>query len=329
MVVSDKMHDTSGKTSVLPQTGARLRLYLYLAPLFLVPLLIMAFAILVVPTQWFAEHSGDPFLVTLGYGAQLRDADCRIVVYGDSTAMIGVNPDVIQRRTGLSTCNIAETEGMSMINGTMVLDQFLEHNPRPQFIVFLYAPEDLDPQSQRSNPSVTTFEAVTYRFRQPNKLMSVIALMRYPEDFFSWAIHGARWAMDSVHSKPLPPETKLLRFKTHGQSGLKDPLLTSCAALPHTSPPNKKWVNSLRSKYGANGTTVLVDAMLLPDCDPGLSYFQHELSGVIDNRLDSLPVSDFYAGGRHVNPTGSVPLSNMIAGQLLERLHASPTIGAL
>ncbi len=72
----------------------------------------------------------------------------------------------------------------------------------------------------------------------------------------------------------------------------------------------------------------MIDAMLLPQCDPGLSYFQRELSGLIDNRLDSLPMSDYYNGGRHVNPTGSVPLSNMIADQVLDRLHVDPVPGA-
>ncbi len=329
MVASDIKHDTGGESAVSAPARSNRRLWFYLAPLVLLPFLILAFAILVVPTERFAAHSGDPFLMTLGYGAQLHNADCRITIYGDSTAMIGVNPELIQKRTGLSTCNIAETEGMTMINDTMVLDQFLAHNPAPQFLVFLYAPEDLDPQSQRANTAVSTFEAVTYRFRQPNKLLSVIALMRHPEDFFSWAIHGARWAITSVFARPLPPQTKLLRFRTHGQSALKDQTMSpaSCSMLPAQSPPNRAWVNGLRLKYGVNGTTVLVDAMLLSECDPGLNYYPRELSGIIDNQISALPIADFYNGGRHVNPIGSVPLSGMIADQILARLQAGQTTG--
>jgi len=329
MLASDIKHDTGGEIAVPAAAYSRHRLWFYLAPLVLLPILILVFAILVVPTERFAAHSGDPFLMTLGYGAQLHNADCRITIFGDSTAMIGVNPELIQKRTGLSTCNISETEGMTMVNDTMILDQFLEQNPAPQFLVFLYAPEDLDPQSQRRNSAVTTFEAVTYRFRQPNKLLSLVAVMRHPDDFFSWAIHGARWAMDSIFSTPLPPETKLLRFRTQGQSALKDPTMTaaSCATLPPLSPPNRAWVSGLRSKYGVNGTTVFVDAMLLPECDPGLNYYPRELSGLIDNQISALPISDFHNGGRHVNPIGSVPLSGMIADQILERLHAGQTIG--
>jgi hypothetical protein len=327
MVASDIQQETSGESPVLASPGSRLRWYLYVAPLILVPILLLVFAIVVVPTDWFAEHSGDPFLLTLGYGALLHNADCKIVIYGDSTAMIGVNPDLIAQRTGLTTCNIAETEGMSMINGTMVLDRFLENNPRPRYLVFFYGPEDLDPESQRRNTAVTTFEAVTWRFRQPHPLLSVLALMRHPEDFFSWAIHGARWAIDSLHTKPLPPETRLERFKTHGQSFLKDPVMKDCTLAPQLAAPDRDWVAGLRSKYAAAGSTVLVDAMMLPDCDPGIAYYKRELAGVIDNQIEALPVSDFHAGGRHATPTGSVPLSRSIAEQIIRRMNTESSTG--
>ena len=140
--------------------------------------------------------------------------------------------------------------------------------------------------------------------------------------------HGARWALDSFHSKPLPPETRLLRFKTHGQSTLKDPTMTTCQSLPRGTPPDREWVSGLRSKYSEQGTTVLIDAMLLPECDPELSYYRQELKGITDNSIGSLPMSDYYGGGRHVNPIGSVPLSNMIADQILGHLHSDLNAGA-
>ena len=110
LVRMEGMVEAEVENTVIAIKGSRTRLLLYLAPLVFCPLLILVFAIVVEPTQWFAEHSGDPFLVTLGYGSQLRNADCKITIYGDSTAMIGINPGIIQKRTGLSTCNIAETE---------------------------------------------------------------------------------------------------------------------------------------------------------------------------------------------------------------------------
>jgi hypothetical protein len=328
MIEPDGKHPGGGDISVPAVASNRLSLYFYLTPLVALPLLILAAAIFIVPSDWLAEHSGNPFLVTLGYGGMLHNTQCDILVYGDSTAMIGVNPSVIRERTGLPTCNIAETEGMTMVNGTMILDQFLEHNPRPRFLVFLYSPEGLDPQTQRHNTEVTTFEAVMYRFRQPNKLADLIVVMKHPEDFFSWAEHGIRMSMSAISAKPLSPDIKLTRFKTLGQSPLNNTLLTSCSYGRHNTPPDKAWINALRTQYSTNGTTVLFDAMLLPDCDPDINYFRAQLPGVIDNQVDTLPMADYFNGGRHVTPAGSVSLSNMIAGQVLDRLHAPHDAGA-
>jgi hypothetical protein len=322
MTESGIIQDTSEETTVPIRPGNSLRLLFYLAPFVAVPFLIVVMAILIVPTDWFAEHSQDPFLVTLGYGAQLRNADCQILIYGDSTAMFGLNPDFIRKRTGLSTCDIAENEGMTMVNGTLLPDLYLRHNPRPRFLVFMFAPEAFDPRSQRGNPVVTTFEAVTFRFRQPGKLASFFALMRNPEDIFNWAEHGVRWMLRAFHSKPLPEETKLLRVRTMGRVPFSDASLTACNYPRHNNPPDRAWVQSLRSKYGRDGTTVLIDSDLLPDCDPDVGYFRRELSGVIDNQVDTLPVSEFTWGGRHVNPDGSVPLSNMVADQILDLIHS-------
>jgi hypothetical protein len=87
-------------------------------------------------------------------------------------------------------------------------------------------------------------------------------------------------------------------------------------------------VNNLRSRYSQDGTSVLVDSALLPACDPDLSFFREHLAGVVDNRIETLPATDFYQGGRHVNPAGSVPLSLMVADQVRGRLMASQAAAA-
>jgi len=325
------VRDADENVSLQSSDGKRLRLWAYLAPLLAVPLLVLAAAILVVPTDWFAMRSHSDYLATVGYGADLRNSNCPITIYGDSTAMVGINPQLIQKRTGLATCNIAEVEGMTMLFDTIVLDKFLQQNPRPRFLVFLYSPENLDPQSQRNNPEMSKFEAIRFRFQQPDKLVAMIELMRHPEDFFLWAERGTRMAIHGIFTKPFPAQIRLIRQKTLGQLALNEPDLLSCAYPRRTVPPNRAWVQSLRSRYNIEGTTVLVDAMPLPECDPDLAYFRSELSGVIDNHLEAFSVNDYYAGGgggRHANSRGAVPLSNMVADQILSRLHSGPTIGA-
>ncbi len=305
---------------------SRTRLWLYLTPILAVPVLLLLFALLILPTDWFLAKAGAsfPYLMNTGSGANMTGMGCEVVIYGDSTAMFALNPLVIEKRTGLKTCNIADIEGETIINDTMILDQFLAKNPRPKFIVFQYTPEGMNPQALRSDPVVTRFEAVTYRMRQPHRLLSLMLLMRHPEDIFSWSEHGMLVAIESLFTKPPKHEGKPVQYRPMGQIMVGARPLLFCSYNSHADHPDKAWVNSLRSRYAIDGTTVLVDAMALPDCDPDVSYFQHELAGLIDNSITTLPVSDFYFGGRHVNMAGSLPVSNMVAEQILQHLKPTP-----
>ncbi len=312
----------TAKANILETSGSGTRLWIYLLPIVSAPLAVLLFALLIVPTNWFLRKAGAsfPYLMNTGSGADVRNADCQVVIYGDSTAMYAINPEIIQRRTGLTACNIADIEGETIINGTLILDQYLQKNKRPQFILFFYTPEGMNPQALRSDPVITKFEAVTYRLRQPHRFTSLVVLMRHPEDVFSWAEHGMLVAIESVFSKPPKSKGKHFQYRPMGQIDAGAKPLLGCTYGSHADHPDKEWVTGLRSEYGTQGTIVLVDAMYLPECDPDVSYFQHELSGVVDDSIKTLPVSDYYVGGRHVKIPGSVPISNMVADQILQRL---------
>jgi hypothetical protein len=319
--------DEKARESRAPLPPAtRRRLYLYLLPLIGSPILLLTAALLILPSQWFALRSQNTYLVNLAYGATLHGADCQILVYGDSSAMVGVNPEVVRARTGLTTCNIAEFQPMTMLNGTIVLDTYLAQNSPPRFLVFLFAPEDLDIQSQRHNGP---FEAITFRMRQSHRLSSLFFLAaHYPDALLSWVEQGLRFTLVNLLSKPMSPEVQHLRDRTRGQLPMSAPNLTSCSDLRHDAAPDRKWIAGLRSKYAREGTTVLVDTMPLAACDPSLSFFRQQLPGVIDNRLDTLPVSDYTSDGRlHVNSEGSVLLSNMLADQIVEHVHLASSAG--
>jgi len=308
-------------------TALRRQMMLYLLPLMMGPLLMLLVGCFVLPSKWVALHSQNTYLVNLGWGATLHNANCQIVVYGDSTAMVGINPAVIKERTGLNTCNIAEFEGMTILNGTMVLDRYLEQNRKPQFIVFLYAPEDFDPPSQRN--MVSTFEAINWRMGQPHKLASLYAIRHHPQYFFEWIEQGWRTVIQRLGTKPAAPKVVDFRADHSGQFPIEAPTQTACEdTVRPTSVPSEEWVSGLR-KYNRDDMTVLVDSTPMPPCDPKLTYFRERLSGLIDNEVKTLPIGSFTTDGRlHVNAAGSVLLSNTVANQILQRMSGNSTTGA-
>jgi hypothetical protein len=312
-----------GPEAATARTQTLMSPFAYLLPMVATPLLLITAGILIIPGNWFAERSGIGLLPP--YGDTLRNADCQILVYGDSAAMSGANPDVLRQRTGLTSCNIAEIEGMTMFNGTGILDHYLAQNRRPRFLVFLFAPEDLNPASQFGKTEVSVFEGITYRLRQPGRLVSALNLLaHHPREIFDWSVNGLRTALAVTFVKDPPQGSLMARRQTLGLYLWPSPQIADCKYPAQDAEPDREWIKSLRSTYDGGGTTVLVDTIPLPACDPSLSFFQRTLAGVTDNPMESLPVrsySGFPPLGRHVTADGSVLISNLLANQILARLQ--------
>ena len=67
---------------------------------------------------------------------QPPNQDCDVLIAGDSSGMIGLDPHALQSRTGWRTCNLGLPYVPTAIAGTRVLDAYLSHNRAPRFIVF-------------------------------------------------------------------------------------------------------------------------------------------------------------------------------------------------
>jgi hypothetical protein len=255
-------------------------------------------------------------MANLGYGATLRGRDCKVLIYGDATAMVGVDPKIIEAKTGLSTCNIAEAAGVTMVSGTLPVDRFLEGNPRPKVIVFLYAPENLS--RPRAWEHIEYFEAITSRLQEEPNAATARTLARHPEQTLAWAERGLRMALTSLGAKPFSDETAHLRDRHLGQMKLEGPTMTGCANKVSGYPPDPVWVKLLRTQYGVGGTKVLVDMTPIADCDPALPYYTEHLVGLVDDRpLPIYPMADYVAEERMLmNARGSAKLSAMISDQL-------------
>ena len=304
-----------------PDARTRRQLYLYLLPLVAFPVLLLAAAFLIIPTQWFNTHTGSTYLANLGYARTLHGADCQVLVYGDSTAMVGVRPAVITAKTGLTACNIAEFEGMTQVTGTLLVDRFLENNPRPRFLVFLYAPEDLNPSVGWNG--VSTFEATSYIVEHEHTAATLKALLTHPGPVFDWAAQGTRQAMLNARNKGLSEETMTLRARNGGQMPIKTEKTLPCDDTRREVRPQAAWMKGLRRKYAVGGTEVLIDATPTIPCDPSLRYFQLTTHGLIDNQPYAPITADSYTddGRLHANALGAERISTMIADQVAARMQ--------
>ena len=87
----------------------------------------------------FLSTLADPYLQISDYAYTQKDVDCQVVIYGDSTALTGVNPLIIEQYTHLKTCNISVTMAAFVMNGTLAFDRYLAQNRRPKYVIFQLA----------------------------------------------------------------------------------------------------------------------------------------------------------------------------------------------
>ncbi len=292
-----------------------LRLYVLAVVCF--PFLLIAGTLLWMSLPVYANRAHYAYLADTGYGMRLKHADCDIVVYGDSTSLVGIEPSLIEQRTGLKTCNLAEVAGVQVINGLLVLDTYLQNNRPPKFIVFNYAPENLTPATQWKE--VSTFEGVFFALKYRPDAAFWRAALHNPNELMDDAELGFRTGVEWLVQPKLPASVLQVRDTSHGRVPEPAQPLTNCPAIVAERAPDVAWLASLRQHYATHGTRVLIDVTPMPPCDPGLAFYQQRITPAsIDNAIATLPLSMYTDSGRlHTTDAGAQAISQRIADQIL------------
>ena len=226
-------------------------------------------------------------------------------------------------RTGLTACNIASNRPIVDLLGTLPLDAFLANNPPPRLIVFRFGPETFYRSKsgwEHNGPG----ESLMMLIRNVPMATTLGVMFRHPAEvvpFESFVLKG--WFLPNTPDSPSRQGEYARAMTTFRQSGglvtLNFPTVSACTSVPMKlyGPVDAAWVRELRDKYQNSGTSVLVTSAPVPDCDPQVSVFIHDLSPFIDGDVARLPVTAFLPGFRHVSLDGA-----RLETTLLDRLIA-------
>jgi hypothetical protein len=292
--------------------------------LILMPILVVAGAVGIARTNWFMAQTMDPWIQNADRNFYLTGQNCAVLVFGDSTAFTGVYPDAITAATGKTACNISQTVGSVGVNGTFALDAFLENNPRPQTIVFVFAPENFHHSFSWSHLKYA--EGVLQLVRHQSATQIVSTLISHPGQalgFAAWVYENTvrEWLHRPYYSRQLFAGMMDLRHT----APLNKPPQVSCNQLSqgHTEPDDDPvpgvdaaWIQSLRQRYASRAGHVIVLVSPLPDCDVRAGVYRGQLAGLTDNRLETYPIGLYNDRNRHFTRDGGQRFSAEIAQQL-------------
>jgi hypothetical protein len=297
---------------------ARLRYELFLLILVGIPAVFLLSSIAIARSASFPAEAGDPFLLHPDYPFSLEHADCGILIYGDSTAVTGIDPTVVEHATGMKTCNIAQSQSILEVAGPIALDTYLRNNRPPKYLVIQLAPETL----ARSDRNFFWPEGITVLLRRRSLPVALFTMIQHPVESYNFAMWAVKARIAAFVAPPSHFGTTEAIFASHqGLITLPKPPEKACSYKPAFSPPTAEWVRQLRQRYSTNGATVLIDVSPIPDCAPHAERLAAAMKGVTDNSLSLYPIGLFCDLDRHLTLEGAERSSEEIARQILALAH--------
>jgi hypothetical protein len=310
---SDNSSTDVEENSLKPATS-HLRLQVYVLLMLLIPGVFLASSIPIVRSNSFPLASGDPFLLNSDYAFSLKHVDCEVVIYGDSTALTGLDPTVVSRATGLKTCNIAQAQSIIQILGMLALDTYLQNNAPPKYVVMQFAPETLS----RGRSDFFWPEGLTLLLRKKSLFEALPTFIRHPVQAYNFSIWAIKAKVASFIKPPIDFASTEAIFRSRGGLIiLPKSAETHCLNSIAYVQPTVDWVQNLKDKYANNGTRVLINVSPLPTCSPIAALVAAGTRNVTDNLLSLYPIGLFCDLDRHLTLEGAERASLELAEQLV------------
>lgn len=305
----------------------RYSLFVVLLPLLAVPLFILLGS-----SDFFLHHGASVWVQANDAVFSIRDRKCDVLIYGDSTAMTGIDPDLVSRYTGLRTCNIAVTNAVLAVTGNLTLDRYLRHNIRPKLLIVQLSPDDFQKENRVWSHTIYA-EGLLELLRHGSPEEGRHLLLTHPHEAIAFAGYAAGYsayyAIKDVwfRATHLRPEEDEIQVR-NGFFTPPAPARTSCEggnARPadRTGGFARTMTREYQNSYGDGNSVVLVDVAPIPSCDENLAAYTHELQGVTSNRLQGLPIG-LFNDERHYTAFGSHVVSALVAQQVLRVVSHEP-----
>ena len=308
---------------------------LYCIFLILLPLLAIPACVRLGCSDFFMRHGASVWVQSNDAVFSMRDRDCDVLVFGDSTAMTGIDPDVIERNTGFKTCNIAVTNAVLAVTHNLTLNRYLANNGRPRVLLVQLSPDGFQPESTVWNQTVYP-EGLLELLRHGTPAESRHVLLTHPQQAIAFAGYAAGFTVYAgikeiwFHVTKERPEEDAVTIH-NGFFTPPSPPSTSCEPGATFSNPRaggsypSAVVGEYEKGYADRSGIVLVNVAPIPSCDQNLAAFSSELNGVTSNSLLPLPVG-LFNDPRHYTAVGSAVVSRLVAQELNAVAQRNPQI---
>lgn len=253
----------------------------------------------------FYEHRSLSYYsrpLNYAFETPVRNAD--VVLFGDSTVLLGVDPSQMAAALGANVVNLPNTHGSLMVDNDLALRRYLASNLPPKLIVFYFAPWDFD-YGNAPFDAAPVFEGEELLARQGTIPEIIAFTRRHPADTALFPLRFYANIGQFLSHKVSHQGQEETLAATHGHIENTD---SSVLADPCSFPPllldnvRFDWVKELAAKYSSSRTRILFFVAPVPSCT--------NVAALLDKHYDRLPAgppvqlppAEFVRDIRYIHP---------------------------
>ena len=318
------MFRSNVRTSIERERRPFLRFLLFLlAP----PLLVYFAAFPLVKSASFEQWCPSKWGPMLEWPFDAKKQDADIVIFGDSSAFLGVDPRIVSQELGVKSVVLPNTIGSLPVIGDLALRHYLAHNRPPKVIVLYFSTWNLDFDNAQN---VRLFEGEEMLLRHSSWQSIKEFGTHHPLEILAFPLR--------LYSSFGPIMMKSLLHRedrertTAGALGHVDdyedfPALSATCDLPasYFNAHSESSVIQLRKQYSSPQTRVMIYLAPVPRCRNTDSFVQQASASFEVPGPAQLPPSGFVGDGyyAHIEPS-SVAASSRLLAEALEANQEVP-----
>jgi hypothetical protein len=288
---------------------------------FLIPAVLYLTAIPLVRTpryyRWAPSHYGP--VLDFAFNTQHENAD--IVLFGDSSAFLGIDPRLVDRELRLKSLVLPNTAGSLPVLDDRALEFYLAHNTRPRLIVLYFTAWDLDFAHTRESH---LYEGEEMLLRHGSASQIAGFTLKHPLELAAFPFRSYSSLGPGVLKSLLrgvDREGQAAQALGHADD-TEDylPLARNCVIPSRdVSQRQTETVRALAAKYIAQGYRVAVYLAPIPACGNASAFAGLTYNGLAVAPPAVLPASGFLADGlyAHIEPA-SVPAASHLFAQTIQ-----------
>ncbi len=247
----------------------------------------------------------------LDYAYDKHPQNADVVIFGDSSAFIGIDPKILNAKFGIRSLVLPDTIGSIPVTGDAPLRSYLAHNRPPRLIVLYFSAWNLD---FAHIPKFRLFEGeeMLLRHGSPHEIARFTLhhpteILQFP--FRLYSTFGPKMIRAALHHVNREQETAdALGHADYNEA--RPPLASSCTIPPeYLAQTGTASVQELQHRYSTPETRVIVYLAPIPDCRNSIVAEDRSYAAVNAAPPIILPAHLF---------VGDVYYAHMLPGSVLE-----------